>query len=70
MGYNEDIDPQQPHDILNAFAAADLLSESSYDTVKYKRTWHKAKGIRYSILSSGESPDARSRALSFAVNHG
>ena len=31
MGYNEDIDPPPPHDISNVFAAADLLSQSSYD---------------------------------------
>ena len=37
MGYNEDIDPPPPQDISNVFAAADLLSQSSYDTVKYKR---------------------------------
>ena len=51
------------------FAEADLLSQSSYDTVKYKRAWHRAKGMRSSILFSGESPDARSRALSIALNH-
>ena len=51
------------------FAAADLSSQSSYDTVKYKRAWHRVKGIRSSILSSGESPDARSRAFSIALNH-
>ena len=51
------------------FAAADLSSQSSYDTVKYKRAWHRAKGIRSSILSSGESPEARSRALYIALNH-
>ena len=69
MGYNEDIDPPPPQDISNVFAAADLLSQSSYDTVKYKRAWHRAKVIRSSILSSGESPDARSRAFSIALNH-
>ena len=51
------------------FAEADLSSQSSYDTVKYKREWHRAKVIRSSILSSGESPDARSRALYIALNH-
>ena len=69
MGYNEDIDTPPPHDIFNMFAAADLLYQSSYDSVKYKRAWHRAKGIRSSILSSGESPDARSRALSIALNN-
>ena len=53
MGYNEDIDPPPPQDISNVFAAADLSSQSSYDTVKYKRAWHRAKGIRSSTLSSG-----------------
>ena len=69
MGYNEDIDTPTPQDILNVFAAADLSSQSSYDTVKYKCAWHRAKGIRSSILYSGESPDAQSRALSIALNH-
>ena len=69
MGYNKDIDPPPPPDISNVFAAADLSSQSSYDTVKYKRAWHMAKGIRSSTLSSGEGPGARSRALSIALNH-
>ena len=69
MGYNEDIYNLPPQDISNVFAAADLSSQSSYDTVKYKRACHRAKGIRSSILSSGESPGARSRALSIALNH-
>ena len=69
MGYNEDIDSPPPHDISNVFAEAELSSQSSYDSVKYKHAWYRAKGIRYSILSSGESPDARSRALSIALNH-
>ena len=69
MAYNEDLDPPSPHDISNMFAAADLLSQSSYDSVKYKRAFHKAKGIRSSILSSEESPDALSRALSIVLNH-
>ena len=68
MAYNEDLDPPPPHDMSNVFAAADLSSQSSYDTVKYKRAWHRAKGIRSSILSSGESPDAQNRALSIALN--
>ena len=58
-----------PQDIPNVFAAVYLLSQSSYDSVKYKRAWHRAKIIRSSILSSGESPDARSRSLSIALNH-
>ena len=52
MGYNEDIDPPLPQDISNLFAAADFSSQSSYDTVKYKPAWHRAKGIRYSLLYS------------------
>ena len=40
MCYNEDIDPPTPHDISNVFAAADLSSQSSYDSVKYKRAMH------------------------------
>ena len=54
MAGNEDIDTPQTQDISNLFAVADLSSQSSYDTVKYKRAWHRAKGIRSSILSSGE----------------
>ena len=69
MGYNEDIDTPPPQDISNVFAVADLLYQSSYDTVKYKRAWHRAKGICSSILYSGESPDAQIRALSIALNH-
>ena len=69
MDGNKYIDNPPPQDISNVFAAADLSSQSSHDTVKYKRAWHRAKGIRSSILSSGESPDARSRALSIALNH-
>ena len=70
MSGNEDIDTPPPQDISNVFAAADLSSQLSYDTVKYKRAWHRAKGICSSILSSGESPDAQKRALSIALNHG
>ena len=69
MAGNEDIDTPSPQDILNVFADADLSSQSSYDTVKYKHAWYRANGISSSILSSGESPDARSRALSIALNH-
>ena len=69
MTGNKDIDPPTPHDISNVFAAAELSSQSSYDTVKYKRAWHRAKVICSSILSSWESPDTRSRALSIAPNH-
>ena len=67
MASNEDIDTPTPQDIPNVFAAADLLSQSSYDSVQYKRAWHRAKGICSSILSSGESPDAQSRSLSIAI---
>ena len=69
MAGNEDIYTPPPQDISNVFAAADLSSQSSYDTVKYKRAWHRAKGISSSVLSSGESPDAQSRELSIALNH-
>ena len=69
MAGNEDIDTPPPQDISNVFAAADFSSQSSYDTVKYKRAWHRAKGIRSSILSSGEIPYAQNRALSIALNH-
>ena len=57
MAGNEDIYTPPLQDISNVFAAADLLSQSSYDTAKYKHAWHRAKGIRSSILSSGEIPD-------------
>ena len=70
MAGNEDIDTLSPQDISNVFAAADLSYQSSYDTVKYKRAWHRAKGIRSSILYSGESPDKQSRSLSIALSHG
>ena len=53
MADNEDIDTPPPQDISNVFAAADFSSQSSYDTVKYKCAWHRAKVIRSSILSSG-----------------
>ena len=53
MAYNEDLDPPPPHDISNIFAVEDLSSQSSYDSVKYKRAWHRAKGISSYILSSG-----------------
>ena len=69
MAGNEDIDTPPPQDISNVFAAADLSSQSSYNTVKYKRAWNRAKCISSSILSSGESPDAQSRALYIALNH-
>ena len=69
MAYNENLDPPPPHDISNVFAAADLSSQSSYDSVKYERAWHRAKVIRSFILSSGESPDACSRTFSIAPSH-
>ena len=53
MGYNEYLDPPPLNDIYNVFVAADLSSQSSYDSVKYKRAWNRAKGIRSSVLSSG-----------------
>ena len=69
MAGNEDIDTPPPQDISNVFVAADVSSQSSYDSVQHKRAWHRAKGIRSSILSSGESPYVKSRALSVALNH-
>ena len=69
MAGNEYINTPPPQDISNVFAAADLSSQSSYDTVKYKRAWHRAKGISSSNLSSGKSTDAQSRALSIVLNH-
>ena len=36
MAYNEDLDPPPPHDISNVFAATDLLSQSSYNSVSRK----------------------------------
>ena len=69
MAGNEDIDTPPPQDISNVFAADNLSSQSSYDTIKYKRAWHRAKGIHSSILSSGESPDAQSIVLYIALNH-
>ena len=68
MAGNQDIDTPPPQDISNVFAAAYLSYQSSYDTVKYKRAWHRVKKIRSSI-SSGESPEAQSKALSIALNH-
>ena len=67
--YNEDLDPPPPHSISDVFSVADLSSQSSYDSVKYKRAWHTAKGIRSSILSSGKIPDVCSRAFSIAPNN-
>ena len=52
MAGNEDIDTPPPQDISNVFAGADLSSQSSYDSVKYKHAWLGAKGIRSYILSS------------------
>ena len=69
MAYNEELDPSPPNDISNVFASADLSSQSSYDSVKYKRAWNRVKGILSSILSSGESPDACNRALSISLNY-
>ena len=69
MDYNEDIDPPPPHDISDVFATADLSSQSSFASVRYKLAWHRAKGICSSILYSGESPDTCSRAFSIALNH-
>ena len=69
MAYNEDIDPPPSHYISNVFTAADLLSQSSSDSAKYKRACHKAKVIRSYILYDGQIPDACSRELSIVLNH-
>ena len=45
MAGNEDIDALPPQDKSNVISAAGLLSQSSYDIVKYKPAWHRAKGI-------------------------
>ena len=63
MAYNGDLDIPPPHDISNVSAASELSYCSSSDSNKYECEWLKAKVIRSSILSSGECPDARSRAL-------
>ena len=64
MAYNEDLDTPPQQNILNMFSAADLLFQSSYDSVTYKLAWHRAKGICSYILCSGKNPDTCSRALS------
>ena len=69
MAYNEDLVPPLPHDISNLFSSADLFYKSSYDSAKYRLASYRARVIRSFILSSGESPEACSRALSIALNH-
>ena len=69
MADNEELDPSPSQDISNVFAATDLQSPSSSDSHKCKRTWLKAKVIRYSILSDGECPEVCSRELSILLNH-
>ena len=69
MAYNEVLDTPPPQDISNFISSADLSSQSSYYSYKYKCAWYKARVIRYSILSAGESLDACSRALSIVMNH-
>ena len=50
MSYKEDLDPPPPHDIYIVFSAADLLYQSSYDSVKYKRAcfifWRKSRRMQ------------------------
>ena len=41
MSNDEDLDPPPPQDISNMFAEADLLSQSSSGSAKYKRRWQK-----------------------------
>ena len=69
MDDNEELCPPPPQDILNVFAEADLSSQSSSDSDKYKRAWIKTKVIRYSILYARKCPETCSRALSIALNH-
>ena len=69
VAYNEELYPPTPQDMSNVFSVADLSSQSSSDSAKYKRAWHKEKVICSSILSAGESPDANSRALYIATTH-
>ena len=38
MAHNKDLDRPTPQDISNVFAAEDLLSHSSFNSNKYKRT--------------------------------
>ena len=54
MASNEYLYPPPPQDISNVFSEADVLSQSSSDSDKYKRAWHKAKVIRSSILLLGK----------------
>ena len=53
MADNEELDHPPLQNILNVFAAADLSSQLSSDSDKYKRAWLKAKIIRSYILSAG-----------------
>ena len=69
MADNEELDPPPPQDIYNVFAAADLLSRSSYDSDQYKIAWLKVKVICSSILPTRECLDACSRALFIVPNH-
>ena len=39
MADNEDLYTPSPQDVSYVFSAADLLSQSSSDLVKYKRAW-------------------------------
>ena len=68
MDDNEDLDPPPAQDILNVFAAADLLSRSSSDSAKYKCACIKAIVIHSYILSDWKCPYACSRELSNAPN--
>ena len=69
IAYNKELDPTPPQDTSNVFAAANLSSQSSYVSAKYKPAWITAKVICSSILSAGEYPDACNRSLSIALNH-
>ena len=65
-----------PHNLSHSFTATDpnvfTASESlrlTAHSAQYKKDWYKAKTIRASILSAGNTPDACSRVLSIALNH-
>ena len=66
---NEELDPPQPKDISNVFAAEEFSYCSSSDPAKYKHAWIKAKVISTSILYDVKCSDACSRALFIALNH-
>ena len=54
MASNEDIDTLLTQDISNVFSSADLSSQSSSSSDKYKRAWYKARVIRSSFFLMGK----------------